>query len=95
MWIIHTNAPQRRIYCLVYQNDPTPLIDIQLATDFNTITHKPPLVIYTGAIDEYFQFKLGKLAWRSLSFDFQVKTRLMYKTMCKLIIRMNMIIHAQ
>jgi UDP-galactopyranose mutase len=50
-----------------------PLIDIQLETDFNTITEKPPLVIYTGPIDEYFGFSLGKLAWRSLEFDFQVK----------------------
>ncbi len=50
-----------------------PLIDIQLETDFRDIQEKPPVVIYTGPIDEYFHFKLGRLAWRSLAFDFQVK----------------------
>lgn len=50
-----------------------PLIDIQLETDYKTIGNKPPIVIYTGPIDEYFGFQLGKLAWRSLEFDFQVK----------------------
>ena len=50
-----------------------PLIDIQLNTDFKDIQNKPSLVIYTGPIDEYFDFRFGKLAWRSLEFDFQVK----------------------
>ena len=50
-----------------------PLIDIQLNTDFKDIRIKPSLVIYTGPIDEYFDFRFGKLAWRSLEFDFQVK----------------------
>lgn len=50
-----------------------PLIDIQLNTDFKDIRNKPSLVIYTGPIDEYFDFRFGKLAWRSLEFDFQVK----------------------
>lgn len=68
-------TPKEGFTALFTKMTQHPLIDIQLATDFNTITHKPPLVIYTGAIDEYFQFKLGKLAWRSLSFDFQVKNQ--------------------
>lgn len=50
-----------------------PLIDIQLNTDFKDIQIKPSLVVYTGPIDEYFDFRFGKLAWRSLQFDFQVK----------------------
>lgn len=50
-----------------------PLIDIQLNTDFKDIRIKPSLVIYTGPIDEYFDFRFGKLAWRSLEFDFQVE----------------------
>jgi len=48
-----------------------PLIDIQLNTDYKTITEKPAILIYTGPIDEYFNFCYGKLAWRSLSFDFK------------------------
>ena len=50
-----------------------PNITIQLETDFSDISQKPPIVIYTGPIDEYFDYCFGKLAWRSLQFDFQVK----------------------
>ena len=50
-----------------------PNITIQLETDFSEIIQKPPIVIYTGPIDEYFDYGFGKLAWRSLQFDFQVK----------------------
>lgn len=29
-------------------------------------------IVYTGAIDEYFDYKLGKLAWRTVSFEEEV-----------------------
>ncbi len=51
-----------------------PNIDVLLDTDFAAIKGniKPGMVtIYTGQIDEYFDFKLGKLPWRSLEFEFK------------------------
>ncbi len=50
-----------------------PLIDIRLGTEFTSITERPAVVVYTGPVDEYFDYRLGKLAWRSLAFDFQLK----------------------
>lgn len=50
-----------------------PLIEIRLDTDYQSIQEKTHVVVYTGPVDEYFNFRLGKLAWRSLEFDFQVK----------------------
>ncbi|MFQ9264406.1 MAG: UDP-galactopyranose mutase [Clostridia bacterium] len=51
-------------------------IEVKLNTDylenkkyFDTIADK---VIYTGPIDEYFNYSLGKLEWRSLKFDTQI-----------------------
>lgn len=53
-----------------------PLIDIELEKDFDTINKSDfPLIVYTGPIDEYFHFSKGKLGWRSLEFDFQVKEK--------------------
>lgn len=50
----------------------SPLISVMLQTDYKDI--KPfinPLIatVYTGPIDEYFDYKLGKLPWRSLDFE--------------------------
>ena len=36
-------------------------------------------LVYTGAIDEYFDFKLGKLDWRTVSFKTYVKDRPNYQ----------------
>ncbi len=51
-----------------------PNIDVMLDTDYAAIkdTVKPKFAtVYTGQIDEYFDFKLGKLPWRSLEFEFK------------------------
>jgi UDP-galactopyranose mutase len=51
-------------------------IDLRLETDFSEVKSSiksGTVVIYTGPIDEYFDFKLGKLPWRSLHFDFKEK----------------------
>jgi UDP-galactopyranose mutase len=52
-----------------------PLIDKRLGTDFRELKdHAFELadhVIYTGPIDEYFDFRFGKLPYRSLRFDHQ------------------------
>ena len=51
-----------------------PNIEVLLNTDYDALKDKiKPAVatIYTGQIDEYFDFKLGKLPWRSLHFEFK------------------------
>lgn len=50
-----------------------PLIDRKVGTDFRDIKERAHEVadhiIYTGPIDEYFDFSFGKLPYRSLKFD--------------------------
>lgn len=50
--------------------------DVKVNTDFNTIkTHWRDIadrLVYTGAIDEYFDFKLGHLDWRTVRFETEV-----------------------
>ena len=48
-----------------------PKIDVMLQADFRDIREKVHYehLIYTGPIDEYFEFRLGKLPYRSLRFE--------------------------
>ncbi len=49
-------------------------IQLLLKTDYKTVknTFKPKIAtVYCGPIDEYFDYKHGKLGWRSLRFDFK------------------------
>ena len=48
-----------------------PRIDVQLGTDFREAAARIPhrKLIYTGPIDEYFDFRFGKLPYRSLQFE--------------------------
>lgn len=51
-----------------------PKIEVQTEVDFleSRMQFKPRrATLYTGAIDEYFERKLGPLPWRSLHFEFQ------------------------
>jgi UDP-galactopyranose mutase len=50
-----------------------PKIDIMLNTSFESIRHKIKYkkLIYTGPIDEYYNYCFGKLAYRSIHFKFQ------------------------
>jgi UDP-galactopyranose mutase len=52
-----------------------PLIEKRLGTDFRDIKDRAheiaDHIIYTGPIDEYFDFRFGKLPYRSLKFDHQ------------------------
>jgi UDP-galactopyranose mutase len=52
-----------------------PLIDKTLGTDFRDLKDRAyeiaDHIIYTGPIDEYFDFRFGKLPYRSLKFDHQ------------------------
>lgn len=51
-----------------------PLIKVELNTDFfkikDSIPENMPL-IYTGEIDRYFDYKHGRLNWRTLDFEFE------------------------
>ncbi len=48
-----------------------PLIDIRLGTDYREVRDSEAFdhLIFTGPIDEYFDFRFGKLPYRSLNFD--------------------------
>jgi UDP-galactopyranose mutase len=50
-----------------------PNIKVLLNCDYREVADDIPhgKMIYTGAIDEFFQFRYGKLPYRSLQFDFQ------------------------
>ncbi len=51
-----------------------PNIELRLGLDYKEIRQqiKPEvLTIYTGPVDEYFDYKLGRLPWRSLHFEFK------------------------
>ncbi len=50
------------------------LIDIELNTDFFAMRDRlPPVpVVYTGPIDRYFDFRLGRLGWCTLDFEREV-----------------------
>ena len=50
-----------------------PLIDIRTGVDFSDIRDEIDAahIIYTGPIDEYFDYRFGKLPYRSLRFDHQ------------------------
>lgn len=49
-----------------------PHIDLRLGVDFAALRSSLPeetLLIYTGAIDEYFTYRLGRLEWRTVDFE--------------------------
>jgi UDP-galactopyranose mutase len=52
-----------------------PLIDVRTGVDFNDIRGEADEIaehiVYTGPIDEYFDYRFGKLPYRSLRFDHQ------------------------
>lgn len=53
-----------------------PLIRVELGKDYfqsEWIEDRPPLTIYTGPIDRYFDYKNGPLSWRTLDFQFEVR----------------------
>ncbi len=53
----------------------SPLITVRQGADFFDVRHlvRPhQLVIYTGPIDRYFDYRLGELGWRTLDFEKQV-----------------------
>ncbi len=59
-------------------------IDVALNTDLKDVRDRVRLgrVIYTGAIDEFFDNKLGALPYRSLEFDFQTHQQKRHQLVC-------------
>jgi UDP-galactopyranose mutase len=53
----------------------TPNITVHLNSDFFLIKDRldlsDKLIIYTGPIDRYFNYRYGELSWRTLEFDFE------------------------
>jgi UDP-galactopyranose mutase len=49
----------------------SPLIETRLNTDFKTANIKYENLYYTGAIDEFFNYKYGELPYRSLRFNIE------------------------
>ena len=64
-------------YRTVFQNMlKSELIDLRLETDFFDVRSEiapESLLIYTGAIDKYFDYSMGQLSWRTLDFEFEKK----------------------
>ena len=52
-----------------------PLIKVQLDTDFNSLREQISYgrLIFSGAIDEFFNYKFGELPYRSLKFDIRTE----------------------
>ena len=52
----------------------SPLIEMNLGVDFFSVRAEIPkdaLVIYTGPIDQYFDYRYGRLKWRTIDFEFE------------------------
>ena len=50
------------------------LIEVHLETDFFSVRNAlnpDAIIVYTGAIDKYFDFKFGQLSWRTVDFTFE------------------------
>ncbi len=59
----------------------SPLISVELGVDYKKIDKtKYERIIYTGMIDEYFDYKLGNLPYRSLSFKLKTIDKEYYQT---------------
>lgn len=56
-----------------------PNIEVKLNTPFDHNVHKAEKLIFTGCIDEFFNYKYGKLSYRSLKFDFHRFNREFYQ----------------
>ena len=51
-------------------------ITVFLNTDWETVKDQvtDQLVVYTGPIDRYYQYQFGRLAWRTLDFEYRVES---------------------
>ena len=56
-----------------------PNITVMLNTDYKNIKFKYKRLFYTGSIDEFFDYKYGKLPYRSLRFEFEEYNKEFYQ----------------
>lgn len=56
-----------------------PNIEIKLNTDYKNLTENYNRVFYTGAIDEFFNYELGQLPYRSVYFEFEEHDKEFYQ----------------
>jgi UDP-galactopyranose mutase len=63
--------PEQGYFRLFERMVASPLIRVETSTDFFAIRDRLPDVpmVYTGPLDRYFDFRLGHLGWRTLSFE--------------------------
>lgn len=63
-------------YGAVFRNMlSSPNVQLMLNTDFHEISERvspKQLVVYTGAIDRYFDYRCGRLGWRTVDFQLEV-----------------------
>lgn len=57
-----------------------PNIEVQLNTDYKDVKGEYKRVFYTGAIDEYFNYELGQLPYRSVNFKMEEYDREYYQS---------------
>ncbi len=75
-------AMPRDGYTAMFENMlSNPLIERRLGTDYREIRDEVDFdhLIFTGPIDEYFDFRFGKLPYRSLKFDHQTLEQEQYQ----------------
>ena len=56
-----------------------PNIKVKLNTDYKNVKEKYKRVFYSGAIDEYFDYKFGQLPYRSLNFEMRTLNQEYYQ----------------
>ncbi|ASA55901.1 UDP-galactopyranose mutase [Vibrio gazogenes] len=72
--------PEQGYTKLIENMIQSPLINVSLETDFSDIdVSQYEKIIYTGMIDEYFNYSLGKLPYRSLEFTLKTIDKPQYQ----------------
>jgi UDP-galactopyranose mutase len=71
----HEGLPTDGYTALLERMAQSPLIEVRLETDFfdvrDEVVGDAP-VVYTGALDRYFDYREGRLGWRTLDFETEV-----------------------
>jgi UDP-galactopyranose mutase len=71
-------TPARGFTAMFERMIADPRIEVALRTDYREVRASMTprqATIYCGPIDEYFDYRLGRLPWRSLQFEFQAHDR--------------------
>jgi len=64
--------PKNGYTAMIQKMIENPNIQIMLNMDYKELNLKDcKAIVYTGAIDEYFDYSLGRLPWRSLNFKYK------------------------